>query len=270
MKVVLFRRLHRGVALTETGDRYRRALTPAFDRMAAATAEVLRDDASARLTVTVEPAFAARWLVPRLGGFRRLCPDIELELDPSNRLVDFRAETVDLGIRYGTGPWAGVTAVHLMDLRTFPVCSPKLVEQLGGLEDPEDLRQVTLLHEETREWWHLWFEDAGVTGMETGRGPLLSDTNLALEAAVAGQGVALGDSVLAADDLARGRLVKLFDIETPCEEAYYVVAPPASFDLPVVQAFRDWLVAEMAAFSGAPPEDLERRLSTNHSQPIGR
>jgi LysR family glycine cleavage system transcriptional activator len=247
LKISLFRRLHRGVALTEPGDRYRRTLTSAFDRMAEVTAEITRDQAAGRLTVSVEPAFAARWLVPRLGSFRRACSEIDVELDPSNRVVDFRAEPADLAIRYGEGPWPGVRTIHLVEVICFPVCSPKLVEQVGGLAHPADLQRVTLLHEETREWWHLWFEEAGAPGIETGRGPMLADTNLTLEAAAAGQGVALGDNVLAADDIAKGRLVKLFDIES-ASDAYHLVAPTANFDLPAVQAFRDWIVAEMANF----------------------
>lgn len=247
LKVPLFRRLHRGVALTEAGDRYRRTLTIAFDRMAEVTAEITRDQMAGRLTVSVEPAFAARWLVPRLGGFRRACPEIDLELDPSHRLADFRADTIDLAVRYGKGPWPGVETILLAEVISFPVCSPSLIEQVGGLKRPEDLRRVTLLHEETREWWHEWFEEAGVSGMATSRGPMLVDTSLTLEAAAAGQGVALGDNILAADDIAKGRLIKLFDIESP-SDTYHLVAPAAHFDLPAVQAFRDWILGEMAQF----------------------
>lgn len=246
LEVPLFRRVGRGVRLTEVGESYRRTLTEVFDRLLAATQEVIGGAGSRSLKVSVEPAFAARWLVPRLGSFQKKHPDIDLSLDPTDRLVDFRSDDADLGICYGQGDWLEVELVRLSEVQSFPVCSPALVG--GDLPaSPEILRDHTLLHEETRAWWGEWLKDAGLEGIDHSRGPLLKDCHLALEAAAAGLGFALGDNVLAADALAAGRLVKPFAGTTP-SGGYYLAQPKGMKETVSRRAFREWLQAEMDRF----------------------
>lgn len=246
LQVDLFRRVSRGVVVTEVGESYRRTLTEVFDRLLAATQEVVAGRAGRGLKVSVEPAFAARWLVPRLGSFQERHPDIDLSLESTNRLIDFRSDEVDLAIRYGQGDWQEVESLCLSEVHCFPVCSPDLLQ--GPLPaNPEVLRDHTLLHEETRRWWGEWLAEAGVEGVDHTRGPLLQDTHLALEAAAAGQGFALGDSILAADDLADGWLVKPFAGQV-LEGGYYLVQPRHAKETAPRRAFREWLQAEMADF----------------------
>lgn len=248
--IELFRRFHRGVQVTAAGERYGRVVAESFDRIAAATVALRGDSDAEPLVVSVDPAFASRWLVPRLGGFRSEHGDIDVVIDPTTRLVDFRAEPVDLGIRYGRGRWAELSSEHLIDVVAFPVCAPSLATRLAT---PDDLRDHVLLHEETGKGWADWLNAAGVAGVATGRGAFFHDASLVLDAAVAGQGVALGDNVLAAMEIAAGRLMRPFARAVPYG-GYYLVALEAVPDRPAAAAFRRWLKAEMAAFAApAPP-----------------
>jgi len=242
--VDLFRRMSRGVQLTDVGARYSARLTTALDEVHAATAEIaVSGPAAGSLFVSLEVAFAVRWLVPRLGLFQKLYPDIDLELNPTNDLVDFRNSEAELAIRYGTGDWPDVEVIHLIELKAFPVCSPALLKGRGKA-GVEVLNEHRLIHEETRKWWAMWLREAGIDGVDSERGPLLQDMHLSVEAAAAGQGFALADNLLVKDDLASGRLVKPFDIETP-GGAYYIVRPKGLSESPSAKAFREWLQAQI-------------------------
>ena len=224
----LFRRDGRGVALTEPGARLAAVATDALDRIAEGAAALAEEAGAGLLRISVEPAFAARWLVPNLGGFRRHHPRVEIELDPTQRLADLKHDPVDLAIRYGRWPWAGTASDPLVRVFAFPVCSPDMVADGPPLAHPDDLRHFTLLHEETTRWWANWLALAGATLVDSTRGPRFRDTSLALEAAIAGQGVALGDTVLAAGDLASGRLIRPYAVEEPCESYHLVMAKAAA------------------------------------------
>lgn len=241
--VLLFRRLHKAVVPTEAGRRYQARLTEAFDRIVAATEEIAAD-ARERLTLSVEPGFATRWLVPRLGRFYAGHPGIELDLDPTTRIADFRREPVDLAIRFGPGGWPDLAAVKLADAMAFPVCSPALLAAGPPLARPADLAGHTLIHDESRRWWATWLEFAGAPEVDAGRGPMLRDASLVLDAAAAGQGIALGDDLLAGDDLAQGRLVSPFAWRQPVG-AYWLVWPGRRKPGPAAEAFRDWLLTEL-------------------------
>jgi len=164
--------------------------------------------------------------------------------------VDFSRDEVDLAIRYGRGKWPGLRADPLLTEDVFPVCSPALLEGEHPLREPQDLRYHTLLHDDfSREDWRIWLTAAGVDDVDPGRGLSFSHTSIMLEAAESGQGVALGRTPLVADDLARGRLVKPFEISLPADYAYYVVCPVEAAERPKIVAFREWLLAEAAATS---------------------
>ncbi len=252
--VKLFRRLTRAVRLTDAGQTYLPVLRDALDRIADVTERLRADVAAGPLTVSVTPAFAIRWLVPRLGRFYQAHPDIDVRVSPSVALVDFARDDVDVAVRYGPGNWPGVRAEHLLKLDRFPVCSSKFVDGPHGLRTPRDLGRHTLLHDELRDDWRGWLLAAGVEGIDLTRGPTFSETSLLLQAAVAGLGIAIADSALVADDLASGRLVKPFDIALPAEFGYFVVCPEAAFERPKIAAFREWLIAEAerANESGGP------------------
>jgi LysR family transcriptional regulator, glycine cleavage system transcriptional activator len=242
--VELFRRTGRGVEPTESGERFGHELTPLFDGLAAATRAVMATGETRRLAVTVEPGFASRWLVPRLGRFSALHPDIELAVDPDANLADFHAGTFELGIRSGAGPWEGVDHSLIASFTVFPVCSPSLIEG-RSLSSPAALGEFTLLHTYSREWWADWLREAGVSGIEAWRGPMFQN-HLAIEAAEAGQGFALGDEYLTADALLEGWLVKPFEVEIREPGGYNLVRLKGSKESAPARAFREWLTVEMA------------------------
>jgi LysR family transcriptional regulator, glycine cleavage system transcriptional activator len=243
--VKLFRRLPRRLLLTDEGQSYARALGDAFSRLAEATARLHARDARRLLTVSVIPSFAARWLVPRLGRFRELHPDIDVRVAPTAALADFARDDVDVGIRFGPARrFPGLRVDLVLGDEMFPVCSPRLRRGPRALRDPDDLRHHTLLHDEGHEQWRAWLAAAGLRGLDAGRGPIFTDASMLLQAAAEGQGVAIARRVLAEDELHRGRLVRPFPLALPTERAYWLVSPRATAEQPKIRAFRDWLLAE--------------------------
>ena len=222
----LFVRTGRGVELTEAGRRFGERLTPLFDQLADAAREAAAVGAARTLKVSVEPAFASRWLVGRLAKFNDLHPDIELTIDSTNRLVDFYADDVDIGIRYGNGQWEDTEANKLSDVVIFPVCAPKLVEGETALS-PERLGEYTLLHENRKQWWADWLSEAGVKAEMDWRGTIFQN-HLAIEAAEAGAGFALGDQILCTDSLIEGWLKRPFPIDMKDHGAYWIVRKKGS------------------------------------------
>ncbi len=238
----LFTRTGRGVSLTKAGEKYLLQLTLAFDRLAKATHDLMQDAQEGELSVSVEEAFASRWLVPHLGGFTSAHKDIEVSIDPDDTLVNFRASQANVAIRYGLGDWPDVDAELLVRIKIFPVCGPDLIKG-RKVETPQDLRQFTLLHEESKQWWAHWLRAEGITDGVEPRGPMFQG-HLALEAAEAGQGLALGDQVLVAEALKEGWLIKPLP-GFRLQGAYYLVTPKDVPDTATVRAFRVWLHAEM-------------------------
>lgn len=244
LELKLFRRLDRALELTEQGQTYFRAVRDAFDRLDEATARLLASDGRQMLTVTTLPSFAARWLVPRLGRFREAHPHVDVRLDPKIELVDFAREDVDIAIRYGGGNYPEMRADRLLEEEVYPVCSPSLLEGPKPLRKPTDLRHHVLLHADSYEDWETWLLAAGIRGVDPRRGPMFYDSSMLLEAAVGGQGVALGRSVLAAGEIANGRLVRPFEMSQPAGFAYFLVCPQATADRPKIVAFREWILTE--------------------------
>jgi LysR family transcriptional regulator, glycine cleavage system transcriptional activator len=268
--VPLFRRLPRGLLLTEAAQRYAPALRAAFAQIAAATEELSASDAGGALNLSTVPSFAAKWLVPRLGRFRAAHPEIDLRISASLRLVDLEREDFDAAIRMGRGGYRGLRTDALFGEVMFPVCAPHLLAGPKPLQRPEDLRQHVLLHDvdvtssafaAVPQAWRLWLERAGVRGIDVERGPVFEDSAMLLDAAAEGQGVALGRSALVAADLAAGRLVKPFDISLPFELTYYLVCPEATADRPKIAAFRAWLLAE------AKEQDVPGRVDRLRDNP---
>jgi LysR family glycine cleavage system transcriptional activator len=251
----LFHRSNRALVLTEAGMLLLPDVREAFARLINATRGLRRHAFAGPLTVAVSPSFAAKWLVPRLSGFRARCPDIEVALISASELVDFGREDVDLAIRYGTG----LHTELLTPTEFFPVCSPKLAQGPPPLAAPDDLRHVVLLHDEVPTAlpmvpsWETWLKAAGVTGVDVAQGPRFNTSFFTLEMAVSGMGVALAQSTLVSADLAEGRLIRLFSVSIPVELSFFLVGPPATFEKPKVKAFRDWLHQEMGNVTGASP-----------------
>ena len=243
----LFRRVHRGLRLTDAGQAYLPEVTQAFERLAAATERLQTRDATGVLNVSVLPSFAAKWLVPRLMHFQARHPEIDVRVSAKNEAVDFNHEDIDLAIRFGKGVYPGLEAVPLLDERVFPVCSPALAERPPGLNRPEDLRHQVLLHDDMTVSWAEWLKAAGVEDIDATRGPFFSDSSMLVSAAVEGLGVALGRSTLADGDIRAGRLVRPFDLSLVTEFGYFIVYPERRAERPKIIAFRDWLLKEADA-----------------------
>ncbi len=245
----LFRRINRGLLLTDEGQTMLVPVSEALDLIAGALERLQSVESTGILTVSVLPSFAAKWLVPRLGRFTAANPDIDIRLSTTLELVDFVRDGVDIAVRYGRGEWPDLKTVKLMAEDIFPVCSPALLNGPNPLRRPQDLINHTLLHDEVHEGevdWRMWLLAAGVVEVDPSRGPGFLDSSMTLQAAIAGEGVALGRSVLVADDLAAGRLVKPFDVSHPAEYFYYTACPSANAERPKVQAFQKWLIDEAA------------------------
>jgi LysR family glycine cleavage system transcriptional activator len=254
MGVPLFRRRTRALRLTQAGQSALPPMRDGFDRLADAVDLLRAHEESGAITVSLDPSFAAKWLVPRLDRLRAAHPDLDVRLDATEKLVDFQRDNVDLAIRYGGGNYPGLEAERIISEEIFPVCSPKLREGREPLEKPDDLRHHTLIHLEwdsedvTAPTWRMWLLAAGIHDIDFTRGPVFSMTTLALQAAIEGQGVALASSFLVSDDLAAGRLVVPFDLSVcdPLDFAYHIVVSKRTADLPRVVAFREWLLGEIA------------------------
>ncbi len=250
----LFQRLNRALALTAAGQALFPAVSEAMGLMAAAVKRLHHQDRAGELTVTTMDSFAARWLVPRLGRFRQEYPDIDVLIATSDESIDFARESADLAIRYGAGSWPGLSVERLMTEEVFPVCAPGMLQSGPPLERPSDLKNHTLLHDDMREDWRMWLMAVNELDVDARKGPGYQHSNLAIQAAEQGDGVALARSVLVEDLLTSGRLVKPFNVSLPVEFAYYIVCPMANLSRPKVKAFKAWLFRE--AESTKPPGNL--------------
>lgn len=245
----LFHRLTRALRLTEAGRAALPLATQGFDRLhdAAAAMKACKDDHL--LTVSVSPGFGSLWLVPRLDRFRRQHPEIEVRIDGTDRLADIANGEADVAIRYGPGGYRDVESHRLFSMRATPVCSPDLLEQESTLRSPSDLKNHTLLHVEWKEAegsWRTWLLAAGATDVDPSKGPRFTKEEMAVRAALCGEGIALIGDRMAADHLASGRLVRPFsaDLSTPLIFAYFFLAPLGRGNEPKIAYFRDWLLAE--------------------------
>ena len=240
----LFVRTGRGVVLTDAGKRYAARLTPIFDAIAEATRDAMIEGDSSHLTVAPDGAFASRWLVPRLGKFNAAHPDIELDVSPGEYISDFYSGEDDIAVRYGAGNWPEVEAEFLCKARIFPVCAPGLIRDSPPAK-PDALENFTLLHENSRQWWADWLRAAGSKNADLAWAGPLFQNYLAIQAAEAGQGIALADQIIATDALLAGRLVRPLDFETSEDEGYWLVWGKGLKLNSTGLAFRQWLVAEL-------------------------
>lgn len=245
----LLERSPRGVQLTEEGRLFLRSATGAFDLLATATAELRPATARGLFRVWCVPGLAARWLAPRLAGLQAALPGVEIVLRATKERPNFAHYEADGEIHYGAEPESTARASLLERSRLFPVASPGWIADHPPITDLADLARVTLIHEESRDQWRQWFELAGHHPPGDLAGPRLWYASSALDAAVAGQGVALATRLQAADDMGSGRLVELLATDVAMGN-YWFVAPEARWNDPVVARFRTWLAGSIAGTRG--------------------
>ncbi len=252
--VVLFRRGRRGVNLTSQGATFAAVMHDALDRIARGVAALRGPRA---LTVSVLPAFATHWLIPRLADFQARHPDIDVNIRATQQLADFTQDDVDLAVRYGPGTWPGLTATKLLSEHIFAVCSPRF----AGGRLPRDLTELAtapLLHSPTQPW-EPWFRALGANPPPRRRGPSFSETGLVLRAAIDGLGIALARSVLVQPELDSGRLVRVLPHHVPAMFAYYLVRPENAAISPNLAVLCEWLQMQAASQSDAAVRDQAAR-----------
>lgn len=240
----LFDRVGRGIVLTVAGHRYAQRARAAMIELAAATAEAARSQQDHKLTLSVLPSFAACWLVRRVGGFISRYPELELNIHTSTQLADMDSGQVDLCIRFGIGPWDKLCCERILDDAYYPVCAPGYwPSELPCL--PIHLGQFPLLLC-SDEPWTPWFQAAGLQAMSEPRGVTYSDAVNLLQAARERQGIALARHSLVQDDLASGKLVRLFALSVRSPRAYYLVCSHTMATTEKVRRFRSWLLDEIS------------------------
>jgi DNA-binding transcriptional LysR family regulator len=240
----LFERLPNGLTLTPQGKALQPGITAAFDAIAAVTEQVAAMRATPVLTLGVGQSFALRWLIPRLGGFYRDHPEIEVRLATGGAINPFKDDWT-CGILLGSGDWPDLEAEPLFSADLFPVCTPAIARRLAK---PADLAKETLLQvAHSPEEWPLWLAAARVKLPARKLGPRFDNYAMVLQAAVDGAGVAVGLRPYVEDDIKAGRLVAPFPLTVPKGRAWYLAYRPHRADDPGLMAFRDWLRANFTA-----------------------
>jgi DNA-binding transcriptional LysR family regulator len=249
--VELFQRRHRALALTDAGKSFYASAAQVLTTMRAATDRLRAQAGKKGLSVTTTHSFAALWLIPRLAGFTRSHPGIDVRIMADTRVQDLDRDGLDLAIRHGPASLAGASAVRLMGERVFPVCSPKLLKDKSKpLREPQDLRYHCLLQYDDPEgrhpWlhWKTWLEVERIADLRPAGTLSFSGYEQIIPAALAGHGVGLGRTPLVKDLLASGELVAPFKSSADPARAYYAVVSTSAEGRPEVAEFVAWLKQE--------------------------
>jgi len=257
--VELFRRTNRSLVLTEAAQLSLAPLKEGFERMEEAVDILTESKTSNVLKVSVSPSFASKWLVPRLASYYERRPDAIVKISATMQITDFKAEDVDIAIRYGLGNYNGLYEEEILRETVFPVCSPSLFEGKSVATTPSDILSHTLIHDDSTAeddsvpTWTMWMKAAGIEMLDGMPALHFNNHALAIEAAVAGRGVVLARSAIAEEDLRAGRLIKPFGEAVPINFAHYIVCPEDKLKNERVQDFIDWLRSETG--NKAPTEE---------------
>lgn len=247
LETPLFLRQHHHLEPTPAAEALLPLAREGFSLIARGMDQVKQREDPHRLTVTALPSFTSRWLVPRLGRFMA-GKDIQVHLVPTDNLLDYDRNDIDVGIRLGSGNYPGLDTEFLCVDPLFPVYNPRQMPLNGKLSEPADLLRQPLLIDNSPAvmGWEGWFEAAGVQEVPLRPVVMITDASMLIDAAVRGQGVALARDLLVREELEAGRLVAPFDIRVTPDFAYYLVTPPHKSRSPKVKAFSAWLRAELA------------------------
>ncbi|MCO8249614.1 LysR family transcriptional regulator [Comamonas thiooxydans] len=238
----LFRRLPRGLALTDEGQALWPVVAQSFERIEQSLQQVAEPRPREILTVGVVGTFAIGWLIPRLSQFQQLHPYIDLRLLTNNNRVDLAGEGLDAAVRFGDGAWHGTHAQMLLRAPLSPMCTPMLAQQL---REPADLARQTLLRSYRTQEWEGWFAGLDQTA-PLARGAMFDSSLTLAEAAAQGAGIALLPARMFEHMLQQGRLVRPFahEVDTGAYWLTYLKSRQASSAL---QTFRQWLMTQLQA-----------------------
>ncbi len=239
--VQLFRRLPRGLRITAEGEALLPAVSGAFDRLAVTLDRVGSGKTRELLVVGAVGTFAVGWLLPRLDGFRRTHPFVELRLSTNNNRVDLAAEGLDYSIRFGNGAWHGLDATELFEAPLTPLCTPVLA---ATLRTPGDLGDMTLLRSYRMDEWTNWFAAAGAEVPPTIASAIVFDSSLAMmEAAQQGEGVALAPALMFSRQLREGSIRRPFPVSISLG-SYWLTRLKSRKPTAAMAAFADWIAAQ--------------------------
>ena len=247
----LFHRLNRAVKLTEAGLALAPDAQSGFEILKSGWRAARRTQDHQSLTVTAGPAFTAKWLAPRLFDFAQAHPEIELRFSASLRIMDFNRDNIDVAIRFGSGPDKGLYAMELVAEWVVPVMLPEMAKRFPT---PADLAQAVLVNDNSIDFldppanWQAWFRAMGLD-IAPSSGPSFSQGDHAIDAALAGVGVALGRRALVIKDLADGRLVAPYPFALPVNGRFRFLCPEGAETRPQIAAFRAWMINETAKTS---------------------
>jgi LysR family glycine cleavage system transcriptional activator len=264
-RCLLFVRKTRQVVLTETGQALGQVIAQSFDAIAR---EIDYHITTTRhsTSMAVGAIFGARWLTPRLEKFRRDLPRVGLSLRRGRRITSPTDMPAAIVVDWGTGQWHGLEAEPLLSIRYSPVLSPALAASVGGISKPEDLSRISVIHQHDRSEWNAWLAQAGAGSVRFPDETIIEDSNIAMQAALAGQGVALGSFPFVQDEVDAGRLVKPFAYELTPLRCYFVLTRPGGRRQPEVKAVCDWLHAEAAEYARLWPY-TKAGSATDDSEP---
>ncbi len=243
----LFRRLNRAIELTEAGKTLAPGAADGFATLQSAWAATRRLQDNSTLTITAGPALTAKWLAPRLYEFARAHPEIDLRFSATLRNLDLERDEVDVAIRFGYGQDDGLYSVPVRPEWLTPVMTPELAEQFPTAES---LQGAPLIHDDSIDFldppcdWATWFRAVGVNFTPT-HGAHFSNADHAIDAAVAGVGVALGRRPMIIKDMMEGRLVTPFKVAIETKARFRFLCLPGAEERPQIAAFRDWFLAEI-------------------------
>ncbi len=239
----VFARQGRGLTVTAFGERFLARLTSGFQALEDAVASA-QSHADTVLTISVAPVFASKWLVPRLDRYARANPGMRVRLDATVDIVDPDISDIDIAIRVGPGGWPDVHLEKLLDQEMFPVCAPALA---AGIETPADLLALpVVLDANSTIGWDVWLAMYGLSEKDMGSASSFTDAALALDAAIAGQGIMLAWHTLAEYALKVGTLVMPFSQRARTGNSYWLVTSANRREEPKVTRFKRWIRAELA------------------------
>jgi len=254
-RCLLFVRKTRQVVLTETGQALSRVLGQSLEAIAR---EIDYYITSTRYSASmaVGAIFGARWLAPRLSKFKRDVPRVALSLQRGRRITSPMDLPAPIVVDWGSGEWPGLEAVPLLAIEYSPVISPELAAQVGGISTPADLAKIPILHQHDRSEWTAWLQAAGSPIAEFRDETLIEDSNVAIQAAILGQGAALGTFPFVQDEIESGRLIRPFSTALRPRRCYHILTKPGARRRPEIKAVCEWLEREAADYASEWPYTL--------------
>ncbi|WP_417436740.1 LysR substrate-binding domain-containing protein [Idiomarina abyssalis] len=242
----LTQREGRGIALTNKGSIYASEAKRALAILQEASRDNRGEEVAGKLSISCAPGLANYWLCHHLSKFSKQYPKLSLHISSPEVPDDTSNDNIDLFIAYGNGNWPDKYVRQLITIRLFPVCSPRFLKEIGGLGPPSSLIKMPLMHLVNHTDWRVWLAANGISNTQLEGGTVFSDANFVQSAAIAGQGIAIGDNMVSGNALAKGLLIRPFEKSIKSPRAYYLVASSEKVERQEIQVFIEWLESMIA------------------------